>query len=141
MNVAIPRRSKVVVTGHEDSGDIAFLLSLCGETYITQGSIRYRGKIVYQDEDDTTFLVGESMRDNILMGTVMIKDRYDKVLKCIGLNMKDFPGGDQIEILENAKNLSNSERRLMLLARSLYSSGDIYILVDFFGHADPDVEK
>lgn len=63
------------------------------------------------------------------------------MLSCVGLNLKDFPGGDQIEVLENAKNLSNSERRLMLLARSLYSSGDIYILVDFFGHDEPELEK
>lgn len=137
LDVVIPRRTKVCVTGNEDSMDVAFLLALCGECYITKGSIRYRGKIIYQDEDDTTYLVGESLRDNILMGTIMIKDRYDKVIECVGLKLKDFPGGDQIEILENAKNLSNSERRLMLLARSLYSSGDIYILVDFFGHSDP----
>lgn len=141
MNITIPRRSKVVITGNEDSGDLAFLLTLCGETYITEGFIKYRGKIVYQDEDDTTYLVGESLRDNILMGTVMIKNRYEKVLDCVGLNLKDFPGGDQIEILENAKNLSNSERRLMLLARSLYASGDIYLLVDFFGHDEPELEK
>lgn len=76
MNVIIPGKAKVVVTGDEDSGDIAFLLSLCGETYITQGSIKYRGLIVYQDDDDTVYLVGESLRDNILMGTVMIKKRY-----------------------------------------------------------------
>jgi ABC-type transport system involved in cytochrome bd biosynthesis fused ATPase/permease subunit len=140
MNVSIPRRSKICVTGNEDSGDISFLLSLCGETYITKGSIKYHGKIVYQDEDDTTYLVGSSLRDNILMGTVMIKERYNKVLTTVGLKVDDFQGGDQVEILENAKNLSNSERRNMLLARSLYSSGDIYILVDFFGHADQEIE-
>lgn len=140
VSVTIFPKTKVGIVGDPGSGASEFLYTILGETYITQGTVRYRGKVIYQDEDDSSYLENSSIRDNILMGDTMIQDRYVKVLKCVGLNLNNFPGGDQLEVLADGKNLSGSERRKLLLARSLYVSGDIYILEDFFGHDDEESE-
>lgn len=111
--------------------------SLLGETYIPfDKSLRFKGKVVYQNLTKPTFLSSSSIRENILFGEVMIHSRYKKVIELVALNLDTFPGGDQFEVLFKGNNLSITERKKILLARMLYVSGDIYILEGFFSGSD-----
>jgi hypothetical protein len=40
------------------------------------------------------------------MGNKFIQDRFDRVIKMLGIHLKNFLGGDMVEILDDAKNLS-----------------------------------
>lgn len=140
INLYIKGKSKVALIGDDGSGIKEFIQLLLGETYVTQGERHIRGKIVLLDTLNSVFLNGQSLRDNILMGATMIRSRYDRVIKNVKLNMDSFRGGDMTEVLENGHNFSASERRKILLARMLYVTGDIYILKDFFGHDEDEIE-
>lgn len=111
--------------------------SLLGENYLPyDNSLRFKGKVVYQNLTKPTFLDHSSIRENILFGEIMIKERYEKVLDLVGLDLDKFPGNDQFEIVFKGNNLSITERKKVLLARMLYVSGDIYILEGFFSGSD-----
>jgi ABC-type multidrug transport system fused ATPase/permease subunit len=74
------------------------------------------------------------------MGEPMIRSRYDRVIDNAKLDVQNFQGGDMIEVLSQGLNFSASERRKILLARMLYVAGDIYIIKDFFGHEEDEIE-
>lgn len=112
-----------------------------GETDITEGEIKYRGKILYADADESTFVIGDTLRENILMGEDYIHKRYKKVLDVVGLDITKFRGEDYIQVLENGLNFSSSERRKIILARMLYVAGDIYIMKDFFGYGESAADE
>lgn len=132
----IPRRCKVLLVGDQSDDFENFIYTLMGQTHLTAGSIKYRGEILYEDADSATFVLGETLRQNILMGEVYIHKRYRKVLGVVGLDISRFEGEDLIEVLENALNFSDSERRKIALARMLYVAGDIYIMNNFFGKGE-----
>jgi len=109
------------------------IFSLLGENYLpNEQSCRYKGKIVYSNSKNPSFLGHQSLRDNVLFGEIMIKDRYKEVMEKVGLDLTDFPGGDQFQIFEKGANLNSTELQKILLARMMYMSGDIYILEGFF---------
>ena len=115
------------------------IYSLLGENYLPNpGSLRYKGKIVYQNSKNPLFLPRQSLQDNILFGEVMIKSRYELVLETVGLNVNSYPGGDMFEVTERGQNLSTTEMKKVLLCRMLYVSGDIYIIEGFF---DDDISS
>ena len=141
LNIRVEPRQKVCLVGEDDSGINEFILSILGETNITRGSIKYSGKVVYLDADQSVFLIGQSLRDNILMGEKMIRSLYDRVLRWVGLNINSYKGKDMIEVLNNGLNFSASERRKILMARTLYNTGDIYIIRNFFGNEEDQIEE
>ena len=94
--------------------------SFLGESKVKKGKMYYRGKVIYADAMCNTFVVGGTVRDNILMGETLIASRLQKVLKVVGLDLSKFSGGDLTEVLDQAKNFSGTERRKIVLARMLY---------------------
>lgn len=139
-NLSIKRNDKIcILTPHGQNIDI-LLYTIMGETEIRKGRAYYRGECIFEDARNGTFLVGETLRNNILMGEDMIASRYNKILNIIGLQFSKFQGGDLIEVREDASNFSSSEKRKILLARMLYISGDIYIMKNFFGQDEIQAE-
>lgn len=62
-----------------------------------------------------------------------MQERYNRVVKQLGIRFKSFVAGDMTEILPDAKNLSRSQKRNLILARIMYDTADIVILKSFFG--------
>ena len=113
--------------------------SLLGENYLPNlNSLRYKGKVVYQNSKNPLFLPRQSLQDNILFGEIMIKSRYKLILETVDLNIDNYPGRDMFEVTEKGQNLSATEKKKVLLARMLYVSGDIYIIEGFF---DEDTQR
>ncbi|KAK7503669.1 hypothetical protein BaRGS_00005208, partial [Batillaria attramentaria] len=73
-----------------------------------------------------------TLRDNVLFGTDMEQDRYDKCLDvcCLRPDLDILPGGDQTEIGEKGINLSGGQKQRVSLARAVYSNADLYLLDD-----------
>jgi ABC-type multidrug transport system fused ATPase/permease subunit len=140
VNLKIKSGSKIALLGDTDSSLSSFILTLTGNSHISRGNIRAKGRIVYLDASSSPFLAGKSIKDNILMEDQYISSRYFKILKKVGLNLKNFKGQDKCEVLSGAVNFSFAERLKILLCRMLYVSGDIYIMKDVFGHDEVEIE-
>lgn len=45
-------------------------------------------------------MAGETLRNNILMGEKYDPEKYNKILKCLGIKMSQYKGGDMTEVLK-----------------------------------------
>ena len=141
VNLVIKSKEKVLLLGDESTEFDNFIFSLLGETTVKEGEIKYRGKFLFADADESTYTTGETLRENILMGETYIPKRYKKVLDVVGMNVDKYCGGDMTEVIEGGMNFSSSERRKIILARMLYVAGDVYVMKDFFGYGESQAEE
>ena len=138
LNFTIKPHEKIVIFSElGDFSESDFILSLLGEAMVSEGSIRVNGRLLLVDFDDIHFLVGQSIRDNILMGSSFDQSRYKQALQTSGIQLDSLPGGDMTEVLLGGHNLGFGLPKRILLARSLYMDADIYI-IDGLEECQPD---
>lgn len=72
-----------------------------------------------------------TIRENILFGEAYRPRRYEKVLVSCALkeDLRCLPEGDLTEIGTNSINLSGGQRSRIAIARALYSSANVVIMV------------
>ncbi|KAI5428153.1 Multidrug resistance-associated protein 7, variant 2, partial [Lathyrus oleraceus] len=94
------------------------------------------GKFAYVSQ--TTWIQTGSIRDNILFGSPMDAQKYQKTLQRSSLekDLELLPHGDLTEIGERGVNLSGGQKQRIQLARALYQDADIYLLDDPFSVVD-----
>ncbi|KAI5431005.1 Multidrug resistance-associated protein 7, variant 3 [Lathyrus oleraceus] len=94
------------------------------------------GKFAYVSQ--TTWIQTGSIRDNILFGSPMDAQKYQKTLQRSSLekDLELLPHGDLTEIGERGVNLSGGQKQRIQLARALYQDADIYLLDDPFSAVD-----
>lgn len=75
-----------------------------------------------------------SIRDNILFGEPYRPRRYEKVIQSCALkaDIDLMPNDDLTEIDANGINLSGGQKQRIAIARALYSSANVVILVCSF---------
>lgn len=80
----------------------------------------------------TPWLMKASIRDNIIFGEPFRPRRYEKVLLscCLKQDIDLMPDGDMTEIGTNGLNLSGGQRQRITIARALYSSANVVIMVN-----------
>lgn len=73
-----------------------------------------------------------SIRENILFGEPFRSRRYEKVLLSCALkeDLRCLPDGDLTEISANGINLSGGQKQRIAIARALYSSANVIIMVN-----------
>lgn len=86
----------------------------------------------------TAWIQNATIRDNILFGRPLEKERYELVLQTCALvpDLAQMPFGDKTEIGERGLNLSGGQKQRIQLARALYQDCDIYFLDDIFSAVD-----
>ena len=104
-----------------------------GKNYISFGEIRMASSISYLNPKKMHYLVGKTIRDNILFGHKFNIERYDEILKFLGVQFGNYEGQDLQQIAEKGCNIKNEDLRNILLARFLYQDSDIYIIDEYFG--------
>lgn len=72
-----------------------------------------------------------TIKENILFGETYRHRRYEKVLIACALteDLRDLPDGDCTEIGPNGLNLSGGQKQRIAIARALYSSANVIIMV------------
>lgn len=72
-----------------------------------------------------------TIKENILFGEAYRQRRYEKVLIACALteDLRDLPDGDSTEIGPNGFDLSGGQKQRIAIARALYSSANVIILV------------
>lgn len=73
-----------------------------------------------------------SIRENILFGETFRPRRYEKVLVSCALkeDLQCLPDGDLTEIGANGINLSGGQKQRISIARALYSSANVVVMVN-----------
>lgn len=81
----------------------------------------------------TPWLMKTTIRENILFGEAYRPRRYEKVLVSCALkeDLRCLPEGDLTEIGTNSINLSGGQRSRIAIARALYSSANVVIMVKY----------
>ncbi|CAD6886133.1 unnamed protein product [Tilletia controversa] len=149
-----------LICGKLGSGKSLLLLGLLGEADLLAGSLKCPRSIpdaVAQSGDpriyargewisplltayvpQSAFLTNASLRDNILFGLPMIRERYDAVLDACALlpDLAMFEDGDQVEIGEGGIGLSGGQKARVSLARAVYSRAQTLLLDDILSAVD-----
>ncbi|KAJ7717556.1 P-loop containing nucleoside triphosphate hydrolase protein [Mycena metata] len=141
ISVVFPEGRLSVITGPTASGKTALLLALMGEMTLLPGGRIITNKNSSVDEHGNThgiayaaqspWLRHQSIKDNILFGTAMDRERYQAVIECCALK-PDFDvleDGDVTEIGAKGVSLSGGQKARVALARAVYARKR-YVLLD-----------
>ncbi|CAL1696193.1 unnamed protein product [Somion occarium] len=136
-----------LVVGPTGSGKTSLLMALLGEMhYIPMGPNsfynlpRHRG-IAYATQE--SWVLNETIRDNILFGAPYDEERYNKVIYQCGLkrDMTLFEAGDKTEVGEKGLTLSGGQKARITLARAVYSFAQLLLLDDVLAALDVHTAK
>lgn len=129
------------VVGRVASGKSTLCSSVLNETILGNGSVTLKGKVAYAAQ--SPWILNATLRDNILFGLPMDRQKYDRVLKACQLSydLELLEHGDLTEIGERGINLSGGQKQRVSVARAAYSDADTIILDDPLSALDPEVGK
>uniref|UniRef100_A0A336LQQ2 CSON001219 protein n=1 Tax=Culicoides sonorensis TaxID=179676 RepID=A0A336LQQ2_CULSO len=141
LNIDIPSGKLIGVVGAVGAGKSSLLQAILRELPLKSGSISYKGDVSYASQE--AWIFAASVRQNILFGQEMHKERYDAVVKACAL-IRDFeqlPFGDKTIVGERGTALSGGQKARISLARAVYRTADIYLLDDPLSAVDAHVGK
>jgi ABC-type multidrug transport system fused ATPase/permease subunit len=77
------------------------------------------------------WLTNGTIRDNILFGESYRPKRYEKIIETCALksDIDMMPNGDLTQVGERGLNLSGGQKMRVSIARAVYSSANVVILV------------
>lgn len=141
INLKVQRGKLIGILGHVGAGKSSLLQAILRELPIESGKMSIKGKISFAPQEAWVF--SGSIRQNILFGCEMDKERYDKVVTACALN-KDFemfPHSDLTLIGERGSSLSGGQKARLSLARSMYRDAELYLFDDPLSAVDAHVGK
>jgi ABC-type multidrug transport system fused ATPase/permease subunit len=136
LNLEVKMGEKIAICGEVGSGKSTLLAAILGEVPNIVGTVQVHGNIAYVSQ--SAWIQTGSIRENILFGSPLDKDRYKITLERCSLvkDLELLPYGDLTEIGERGVNLSGGQKQRIQLARALYQDADIYLLDDPFSAVD-----
>ncbi|XP_004371751.1 ATP-binding cassette sub-family C member 11 [Trichechus manatus latirostris] len=141
ISLAVSKGMVMGICGNTGSGKSSLLSAILGEMYLLEGSVGVHGSLAYVPQQ--AWIIGGSVRENILMGGQYDKARYLQVLHCCSLkqDLEILPFGDMTEIGDQGLNLSGGQKQRISLARAVYSNREVYLLDDPLSAVDTRVGK
>ncbi|XP_022172980.1 multidrug resistance-associated protein 4-like [Myzus persicae] len=136
----IPGRLLAVI-GPVGAGKSSLIHAILRELPILEGRISVNGVVSYAAQEPWIF--SGSVRQNILFGSPMDKERFKQVIDVCALksDLDQFPLGDETVVGERGITLSGGQRARIYLARAVYKQADIYLLDDPLSAVDVRVGK
>ncbi|THH30400.1 hypothetical protein EUX98_g3808 [Antrodiella citrinella] len=136
-----------LVIGQTGCGKTSLLMALLGEMHYTSltpdsiVSLPRGGGVAYHAQE--SWILNETIRNNIIFGSPYDEDRYNAVVEQCGLNpdLALFNAGDQTEVGEKGLTLSGGQKARVTLARAVYSSAKILLLDDVLAALDVHTAK
>ncbi|KAJ7767050.1 P-loop containing nucleoside triphosphate hydrolase protein [Mycena maculata] len=137
------KRSRInLVVGPTGSGKSSLLMALLGEMHWIPASpdswynLPRESGIAYAAQE--SWVLNETIRDNIIFDTPFDEERYKKVLyQCaVEPHLALFQAGDQTEVGEKGLTLSGGQKARLTLARAIYSKAAILLLDDVLAALD-----
>ncbi|KAI8899117.1 P-loop containing nucleoside triphosphate hydrolase protein [Globomyces pollinis-pini] len=139
--IRVPKGNFIAVIGKVGSGKTSLLLALLGEIKKVTGKVCVDGSISYAAQ--SSWIMNQSIRENILIGEKMDEKRYTAVCSACDLypDFKSLPNEDQTLVGPKGISLSGGQKARISLARALYSSSDVVLLDDPLSAVDAHVER
>ncbi|KAI9059152.1 multidrug resistance-associated ABC transporter [Trametes sanguinea] len=137
------RRGRInLVVGPTGSGKTSLLMALLGEMHARPMgpesfvSLPRDGGVAYAAQE--SWVLSDTIRNNILFGAPYDEVRYAKVIKQCALerDLSLFDAGDKTEVGEKGITLSGGQKARITLARAVYSSAEILLLDDVLAALD-----
>lgn len=141
INLRVQPTTTVAVIGKVGAGKSSLIQAILGELPIESGHIQVNGNISYAAQEP--WLFSGSIRQNILFGEAMDKDRYKSVIKACSLSrdIELWSDGDKTVVGERGMSLSGGQKARINLARAVYRKADIYLLDDPLSAVDAHVGR
>ncbi|KAH9951515.1 hypothetical protein B0H21DRAFT_775731 [Amylocystis lapponica] len=133
-----------LILGPTGSGKTSLLMALMGEMHhVDSGPTSHfnlprSGGVAYAAQE--SWVLSETIRDNIIFGAPYDEERYNKVIdQCaLGRDLSLFEAGDKTEVGEKGLTLRFAR---ITLARAVYSSAEILLLDDVLAALDVHTAK
>mmetsp|Transcript_842 Transcript_842/g.2339 ORF Transcript_842/g.2339 Transcript_842/m.2339 type:complete len:1469 (-) Transcript_842:87-4493(-) len=127
------------VIGRVGCGKSSLCSAVLNEAILGKGLISVKGTVAYAAQ--SAWILNATVRDNILFGKPLDKERYDAVIEACQLthDLSILNDGDLTEIGERGINLSGGQKQRISIARAAYSNADVMILDDPLSALDPAV--
>ncbi|XP_058838490.1 probable multidrug resistance-associated protein lethal(2)03659 [Topomyia yanbarensis] len=141
VNLHVQPGTLVAVIGPVGAGKSSLMHAILGELPLEGGSIKVSGEISYASQEP--WLFSASVRQNILFGLPMDKDRYKRVVKTCALerDFQLFANGDKTIVGERGVSLSGGQKARISLARAVYRNAEVYLLDDPLSAVDAHVGR
>ncbi|KIP07615.1 hypothetical protein PHLGIDRAFT_413728 [Phlebiopsis gigantea 11061_1 CR5-6] len=131
-----------LIYGPTACGKTSMLMALLGEMHYTPLDIDSwvnlprDGGVAYASQE--SWVLSETIKDNILFGAPLDEERYRKVIHQCALteDLLMFNSGDNTQIGERGITLSGGQKARITLARAVYSSAEIVLLDDILAALD-----
>merc|ERR1719375_662599 len=120
-----------MIVGSVGSGKSALLHAILGELDRTAGKLETRGSLSYACQEPWIF--EGTLQQNVVFSKGQYDEaRYKKVIKACALesDIKQFPGGDQVQIGQRGVVLSGGQKARLGLARAVYHNADMILMDD-----------
>ncbi|KAL4242609.1 hypothetical protein ABKN59_011139 [Abortiporus biennis] len=136
-----------LIVGPTGSGKTSLLMALLGEMHhipLAPNALvslpRHEG-IAYHAQE--SWVLNETIRENILFGSPYDEVRYNAVIVQCGLkhDLSLFDAGDSTEVGEKGITLSGGQKARITLARAIYSPANILLLDDVLAALDVHTAK
>ncbi|PWY70500.1 P-loop containing nucleoside triphosphate hydrolase protein [Aspergillus heteromorphus CBS 117.55] len=146
INLDFPVGELSVIHGKTGCGKSLLLAAILGEVDLLRGRINAPSVADGQPVafvSQTPWLQNTTIKENILFGSPMDNERYEKVLKACALNhdLAALPKGDETQIGLRGVKLSGGQRARLSFARAIYSSAQLLVLDDIFSALDSHVSR
>ncbi|KAF5313867.1 hypothetical protein D9619_013092 [Psilocybe cf. subviscida] len=136
-----------LIVGPTGCGKTSILMALLGEMKTIRSSPRSRvrlpraGGVAYAAQE--SWILNETIRDNIIFGSPYDDERYRKVIHQCALerDLSLFKAGDRTEVGEKGLTLSGGQKARITLARAVYSTAKILLLDDILAALDVHTSK
>ncbi|KAM3494051.1 hypothetical protein MY3957_002647 [Beauveria namnaoensis] len=130
INIKFFQNGLDVVTGTSGSGKTSLLLALLGETHKKSGSVVRQKDAAYSSQ--TPWLQAGTIQENILFYNAYDENGYRKVVDacCLTVDFEEMEHGDQTVIGSGTVALPGGQQARVALARALYSSASLLLLLD-----------
>ncbi|KAJ7267338.1 hypothetical protein C8J57DRAFT_1435960 [Mycena rebaudengoi] len=136
-----------LILGPTGAGKTSLLMALLGEMHFVPSSpdswynLPRAGGVAYAAQE--SWVLNETIRDNILFGAEYDEERYRKVLHQCALerDLELFEAGDKSEVGEKGLTLSGGQKARCTLARAIYSKAEVLLLDDVLAALDVHTSK
>ena len=146
INLEFPVGELSIISGKTGSGKSLLLAAIIGEVDILGGRIEAPSMaeghpVAFVSQ--TPWLQNATIKDNILFGSPVDKERYEKVITACALrpDLAALPKGDETRIGLRGVKLSGGQRARLAFGRALYSRAQLLVLDDIFSALDSHVSK
>ncbi|WWC71269.1 uncharacterized protein I206_105222 [Kwoniella pini CBS 10737] len=159
LDLSFPLGGLSIIAGPVGSGKTTLILGLLGEAMLLQGKIfmpddhanreicpidpatGLADTVAYCAQ--TPWLIGASIKENIVFGSEWDSKRYNDVVDACALrrDFEIFELGDETEVGEKGTTCSGGQKARIALARAIYSSAKTIILDDVLSAVDAQTAR